>query len=111
MYKLGKYCSRGSGLSSLAQARFANKDAWYNMGNPTHQNEDTEIHLRMNWQLWNYYHRCEYKKDFWQTLFKLLRENRIDENAPGEAQLLFAQMASKAANQDLTTFFEMWGFF
>lgn len=111
MYKLGKYCSRGSGLSSLAHSRFANKDAWYNMGNPTHQNEDTEIHLRMNWQLWNYYHRCEYKKDFWQTLFKLLRENRIDENDPGAGQLLFAQMASKAANQDLSAFFEMWGFF
>ena len=81
------------------------------MGDATHQNESTEIHMRMNWQLWNYYHRCGFKPDFWQTLFKLLRQNRIVESNPGAGQLLFAKMACKAANQDLTDFFEMWGFF
>nr|WP_302830303.1 M60 family metallopeptidase [uncultured Bacteroides sp.] len=111
LYKLEKYCSRGSELSALATARFVNKQAWWNMGSATHQNEDTEVHMRMNWQLWNYYHRCGYKKDFWQTLFKLLRENRITESDPGEGQLKFAMMASKAANENLTEFFEMWGFF
>ena len=111
LFKLGKYCSRGSELSALATARCINKQAWWNMGAATHQNEDTEIHMRMNWQLWNYYHRCEYKKDFWQKLFKLLRENRITESDPGAGQLLFARMASKAANENLTDFFEMWGFF
>lgn len=111
LYKLGKYCSRGSELSALATARCVNKQAWWNMGSATHQNEDTEIHMRMNWQLWNYYHRCGYKPDFWQTLFKLLRDNRIAENNPGAGQLLFAKMASKAANENLTDFFEMWGFF
>lgn len=111
LYKLGKYCSRGSELSALAMSRFVNKRAWYNMGSATHQNEDTEVHMRMNWQLWNYYHRCGYKTDFWQTLFKLLRETRIEESDPGAGQLLFAKMASKAANQNLTEFFDMWGFF
>lgn len=111
LYKLGKYCSRGSELKSLAEARFVNGQAWCNMGSATHQNEDTEVHMRMNWQLWNYYHRCGYKANFWQTLFKLMRENRIDESNPGAGQLLFAKMASKAANEDLTDFFEMWGFF
>lgn len=111
LYKLGKYCSRGSELSALATARCVNKQAWWNMGNATHQNEDTEIHMRMNWQLWNYYHRCGYKPDFWQTLFKLLRQERIVESDPGAAQLLFAMKASQAANENLTDFFEMWGFF
>lgn len=111
LYKLGKYCSRGSELSALATARCINNQAWWNMGSATHQNEDTEIHMRMNWQLWNYYHRCGYKKDFWQTLFKLLRQNRIVESDPGAGQLLFAKMASQAANENLTEFFEMWGFF
>lgn len=111
IYKLGKYCSRGTALSALATARYVNKQAWWNMGTSTHQNEDTEIHLRMNWQLWNYYHRCGYKTDFWQTLFKLLRDNRITESDPGAGQLLFAKMASKAANQNLTEFFQIWGFF
>ena len=111
LYKLGKYCSRGSELSDLANSRFERKQAWHNMGDATHQGEDTEIHMRMNWQLWNYYHRCGYKPDFWQTLFKLLRENRIVESNPGEGQLKFAMMASKAANENLTDFFELWGFF
>jgi len=110
LYKLGKYCSRGSELSALATSRLLNKDGWYNMGDATHQNEDTELHMRMNWQLWNYYHRCGYKPDFWQTLFNLLRENRINEADPGAAQLLFAKMASRAANTNLTEFFDIWGF-
>lgn len=111
MYKLGKYCSRGKELSHLADARFVERQAWFNMGNPHHMNEDTEIHMRMYWQLWNYYHRCGYNTKFWQTLFKLLREDRIDENDPGAAQLKLAVNASKAANQDLTEFFELWGLF
>ena len=111
LYKLGKYCSRGSELSALATARCEKHQAWWNMGSATHQNEDTEIHMRMNWQLWNYYHRCGYKTDFWQTLFKLLREDRIVESDPGAAQLKFAMKACQAANENLTDFFEMWGFF
>lgn len=111
MYKLGKYCSRGSELSALATARCVNHQGWWNMGTATHQNEDTEVHMRMNWQLWNYYHRCGYKKDFWQTLFKRLRQDRIVESNPGEGQLKFAMNACAAANENLTEFFERWGFF
>lgn len=111
LYKLGKYCSRGATLSELANARFISGDAWYNMGDATHQNESTEIHMRMHWQLWNYFHRCGYMPDFWPKLFKALREDRIVESNPGEGQLHFAQTACKVANQDLTDFFEWWGFF
>lgn len=81
------------------------------MGDATHQGEDTEIHMRMNWQLWNYYHRCGHNPKFWQTLFKLLREDRITESDPGGAQLKFAMKASEAAEEDLTDFFDLWGFF
>lgn len=111
LYKLGKYCSRGSELNDLADSRFVHKKAWYNMGDATHQGEDTEIHMRMNWQLWNYYHRCGHNPKFWQTLFKLLREDRITESDPGAAQLKFAMKASEAAKEDLTDFFDLWGFF
>lgn len=111
LYKLGKYCSRGATLAELAHTRFVQEDAWYNMGDPTHQNESTEIHLRMNWQLWNYYHRCGYQPDFWPSLFKELRANRIIESDPGAAQLHFAKAVCKVANENLTDFFELWGFF
>lgn len=113
IYKLGKYKSRGNGLYRLANARFVDKQAWHNMGTATHQGEDTETHMRMNWQLWNYYHRCGFKKDFWPTLFKLMREqeNKVPESNPGKRQLVFAMMACKAAGQNLEDFFELWGFF
>lgn len=113
IYKLGKYYSRGRGLCKVAKARHADKCAWWNMGEATHQNEDTEVHMRMNWQLWNYYHRCGVKADFWQILFKLLRENanRVPESDPGRKQMVFAKLACRAANADLTEFFDQWGFF
>lgn len=43
--------------------------------------------------------------------FQLLREDRINENKPGAAQLKFAVKASQAAHEDLSDFFELWGFF
>ena len=112
LYKLGKYCSRGATLDKLAQYRLVEGDGWYDMGGEdAYQNEATEIHMRMHWQLFNYYHRCGYKPDFWPEMFKALRETRIVETDPGAGQLLFAKTACKVANEDLTEFFDMWGFF
>lgn len=129
LYKLGKYCSRGTELNlpkaadnrvtneegnitkmTLSEARCVLDRPWCNFGDG-HQGENTELHMRMNWQLWNYYHRCGHKTDFWQKLFKLMRDNRTTSTNPGEKQLLFARMACEAAQEDLTEFFEMWGFF
>jgi hypothetical protein len=112
LYKLGKYCSRGETLDKLAQYRLIEGDGWFDMGGENvYQNEATEIHLRMHWQLFNYYHRCGYRPDFWPEMFKALRETRIVETDPGAGQLLFAKTACKVANEDLTEFFDMWGFF
>lgn len=129
LYKLGKYCSRGTELcmpkyadncvrnaegnitkQTLVSAHCVNNMPWWNFGDG-HMGENTELHMRMNWQLWNYYHRCGHKPDFWQRLFKLMRDNRTNSSNIGEKQLLFARMASEAAQEDLTEFFEMWGFF
>lgn len=129
LYKLGKYCSRGTELNlpdaddnrivdnngsitkmTLSEAHCVLNRPWCDFGNG-HQNENTELHMRMFWQLWNYYHRCGYKPDFWQRLFKLMRDNRPNSFNPGVKQLLFARMACQAAQEDLTEFFEMWGFF
>ena len=112
LYKLGKYCSRGETLDKLAQYRLIEGDGWFDMGGENvYQNEATEIHLRMHWQLFNYYHRCGYQPDFWPEMFKALRETRIVETDLGAGQLLFAKTACKVANEDLTEFFDMWGFF
>ncbi len=125
LYKLGTYTSRGTELclpapeenrknNTLAYIRCICKKPWADFGDG-HQNENTELHLRMNWQLWTYYHRCGHRSEFWPTLFRLMRENRLetDESAqdPGAKQMLFARMASQAAQEDLSEFFERWGFF
>ena len=114
IYKLGKYKSRGKGLGDVATARYVNHEPWFKFGftGKEEQSESTEIHMRMYWQLWIYYHRCGYKTDFWQTLFKKMREvHMTEEENPGKKQLEFAKMASEAAGEDLTDFFDMWGFF
>ena len=114
LYKLGKYCSRGATLDKLAQARLVDDNSWFNLGEEiyeAYQGEAPELHMRMHWQLWNYYHRCGYKTDFWPEMFKTLRHTRIVESDPGSGQMLFAKTACKVANEDLTEFFKMWGFF
>ncbi len=117
IYKMGKYDSRGDALSELANS-WANKETWCLMGGVTHMSEDTEIHMRMNWQLWNYYHRCGYDTEFWPKLFQILRDEPMPSEFfypksedSGACQLQFAVAACKAAEQDLTEFFETWGFF
>lgn len=117
-YRLGKYPSRGSTLDVLAANRFEKGQGWWNMGNVSYnedrdcyQGEDTNTHMRMYWQLFCYYHHCGYKSDFWPEMFKALRETRIDGSNPGAAQMLFAKTACQVANEDLTDFFDMWGFF
>ena len=86
------------------------------MGTSTHQNEDTEIHMRMNWQLWIYYDLCkgnEQEAKFWPKVFDIMRTTYKDvpESDPGARQLAFVKAVCEAAQEDLTDFFETWGFF
>ena len=115
IYKMGKYGSRGDKLSELALS-WVGKETWPLMGGATHQGEDTELHMRMNWQLWIYYHLCGFDTEFWPKLFQLLRDDPLpsefsSNEDPGASQLKFAVKACEAAGQDLTEFFETWGFF
>ena len=124
------FYSRGKPLSILAQ-NLAAKTPWVLLGltpsgDDSYQNEDTEIHMRMNWQLWNYYHNCGYNTHFFPDLFTYLRktENMLyseysswyywnlgfDDN-PGKAQLQYYEACCEVAQEDLTEFFEVWGFF
>ena len=121
IYKFGQNCSRGTELAvpeyaanvkkaTLVFRRCVENKAWCDFGTD-YQGEDPEMHARMNWQLWNYYHRCGYNPQFFPTLFKLIRENRVSTQDPGENQMMYARMACRAANENLTDFFERWGFF
>lgn len=121
IYKFGQNCSRGTELAvpeyaanvkkaTLVFRRCVENKAWCDFGTD-YQGEDPEMHARMNWQLWNYYHRCGYNPQFFPTLFKLMRENRVSTQDPRENQMMYARMACRAANENLTDFFERWGFF
>ena len=121
IYKFGQNCSRGTELAvpeyaanvkkaTLVFRRCVENKAWCDFGTD-YQGEDPEMHARMNWQLWNYYHRCGYNPQFFPTLFKLMRENRVSTQDPGENQMMYARMACRAAKENLTDFFERWGFF
>lgn len=114
IYQMGKYRSRGYGLSRVAKTRFIDNDPWVIFGEATHQNEDTEIHMRMYWQLFIYYHMCKGNKDFWPTVFAEMRNSYpggYTEQEPGKSQMKFVKAVCAAANEDLTDFFDFWGFF
>lgn len=116
IYRLGKYKSRGHGLDYMAKSVYGDNRAWYNMGSSTHQNEDTEVHMRMNWQLWIYYELCKGTADnptIWPKVFHIMRTTYRDvpENNPGARQMAFVKAVCDATQEDLTEFFETWGFF
>ncbi len=109
--RLGMKTSRGRELESVAICRYLDKQSWYNMGDATHMNEDTETHMRMFWQLWIYFHLCEKDTKFYPKFFTLMRELGLNDTQDcGRKQIEFAKRASKAAGLNLTDFFEQWGF-
>lgn len=110
LFKLGKYCSRGQEISKLAES-YRKKKSWPLLGIGSSTAEDTELHMRMQWQLWNYFHRLGNMPDFFPKLFKYLREHPLTVSNPGTAQLDYVKAVCAVSNMDMTEFFERWGFF
>lgn len=114
------YWSRGGTIANLADSYAAAKP-WMLLGSSSsYQNEDPELHMRMNWQLWNYFHNCGYMEDFFPELFEYLRTNPLPSEMAsyvgltedaGLSQLKFYEAVCKVSGMDLTEFFDVWGFF
>lgn len=69
---------------------------------------------RMFLQLWLYYHACGHNKKFYPRLYELLRREPLTKSYYLNMrydQLHFAKMCCIAAQEDLTDYFESWGFF
>ena len=80
----------------------------------TYLENDTWGTTRMFFQLWLYYHACGNNKKFYPRLYELLRQNPRQQSYYLNMrydQCHFAKMACIAAQEDLTDFFESWGFF
>ena len=83
---------------------------------------DISITMRMYWNLFLYYHVAEKKKDFYPTFVKSLREDPMNFNADKWIDGIGHHRATKtwihlykkacdAAQEDLTEYFRLWGFF
>ena len=107
LYKLGKYMSRGGKVSDMVAAY---ED---NIAFPA---RDINYTLRMFWQLYLYYHVAGNNPQFYPTLFKILRNDPMKKtsgslNYARYDLLHFAEKCCEASGEDMTDFFEAWGFF
>ena len=114
------YWSRGKNISDLADD-YVKKTPWAILGDGSYQGEDPALHMRMYWQLWNYYHNCGVMADFFPQLFGYFRNKPMPNQAglnytgriedAGLAQLEFYEAVCAVSGHDLTDFFDAWGFF
>ena len=125
LYRFGRYNSRGRGLQYRFTAVYEKNQSWASMSNSAGTDgpaipvingepfdEETGIHMRLNWQLWNYYHRVRKDEKFFGRVFKIMRDLGMNETENcGKKQIEYAVACSQAAGEDLTDFFEAWGFF
>lgn len=109
--RLGKYTSHGPGLRQLANQRVKAGSSWYDIcaGAGSINNN---VNNRMWWQLYIYYSKVLGRNDFYKKVFNIMREKKLNAyTAPARKQLEFAKACSTAAGENLTDFFELWGFF
>ncbi|MBQ2299952.1 MAG: M60 family metallopeptidase, partial [Bacteroidaceae bacterium] len=104
-YLDGLVTSNGSPLSTV-MGEFARHEPFYT------RNVDSK--LRMYWNLYLYYHLGQKNTSFYPELFKALRKdpmtlwNASNNNNSG---LKFVRKVCEIAQEDLTDFFTVWGFF
>ncbi len=110
LYKFGRYLSRG-GVISETSANYENKVPF------TAQLNGNIMHTtRMFWQLYFYYHVVGNNPEFFPRLFIELRKDPLKRSTStlnyGKDDLLkFVEKCCEVAQEDLTTFFDAWGFF
>ena len=109
LFNLGKFVTWGDGVDTMAEY-YVDDVAWTLQG--------IGIKMRMFFQLYLYYHVAGNNPDFYPTLFKLLRDDPMEkksgssnDNSARKDLLHFAEKCCEASGEDLTKFFEAWGFF
>ncbi len=102
--------TRGWNVQKMQEAMAAGEHQWIKICK-----RDVFNATRMYFSLYLYYHAVGHDPLFYQKLFKLLRANPLN-NPQGNVNatddyLHFALKACEAAGEDLSDFFEYWGFF
>lgn len=106
-YKMTDFLSRGETMEEINQRHVVEKKTFADYG------ENGGIpSLRMQWQLYCYFHILNNNDQFFPSLFTISRESgrRPIENDPGWSQLNYLRNACDAAQLNLLDFFEFWGF-
>lgn len=112
--KLGKYTSHGPGLRRLANQRVDADGTWYDIC--VNSSNYNHINNRMWWQLYLYYTKVRGDKRWYAKVFEEMRKCDIDAYSTNATQqgmkmMEFVKACAKVANEDLTDFFDLWGFF
>ena len=104
-YLGGLNTSVGSPLSTVME-EFARHEPFYF--------REVDSQLRMYWNLYLYYHLGQKNTSFYPELFKALRKDKLTLNNStnnNNGGLKFVRKVCEVAQEDLTDFFTIWGFF
>ena len=99
----GLATSVGSSLSEVME-EYAHRTPFFIRG--------VNSQLRMYWQLYLYYHLAQKNTSFYPNLFKALRDDPLQcWGGANVSSLKFVRKVCEVAQEDLTDFFTVWGFF
>lgn len=104
-YLDGLNTSSGSSLSTVME-EYARHEPFYF--------RDVNSRLRMYWNLYLYYHLGQKNTSFYPELFKALRKDPLtlyNSSNNNNGGLKFVRKVCEVAQEDLTDFFTVWGFF
>ena len=104
-YLGGLNSSGGSALSTVMD-EFARREPFYY--------RDVNSRLRFYWDLYLYYHLGQKNTSFYPELFKALRKDPLtlyNSSNNNNGGLKFVRKVCQVAQEDLTDFFTIWGFF
>ena len=104
-YLGGLNSSNGSALSTVMN-EFARREPFYY--------RDVNSRLRFYWDLYLYYHLGQKNTSFYPNLFKALRKDPLslyNTSNNNNGGLKFVRKVCEIAQEDLTDFFDIWGFF
>jgi hypothetical protein len=103
---LGGLNSSGGSTLSTVMEEYARHEPFYY--------RDVNSRLRMYWDLYLYYHLGQKNTSFYPELFKALRKDPLvlyNTNNNNNGGLKFVRKVCEVAQEDLTDFFTIWGFF
>ena len=104
-YLGGLNTSGGSSLATVMD-EFSRREPFYF--------RDVNSRLRIYWDLYLYYHLAQKNTSFYPELFKALRKDPLvlyNSSNNNNGGLKFVRKVCEVAQEDLTDFFDIWGFF